>query len=57
MIGTLPGDALSEPTSINNEGVVIGVSFPSSDVYLWQNGTLTDLTKLVSQFELPAQAG
>ncbi len=49
VIGTLPGDALSEPTSINNEGVVIGVSFPSSDVYLWQNGTLTDLTKLVSQ--------
>ncbi len=48
-IGTLPGDKLSEPTSINNEGVVLGVSFPSSHVYLWQNGTLTDLTKLVLQ--------
>ena len=46
-IGTLPGDKLSEPTSINNKGVVLGVSFPSSDVYVWQNGTMTDLTKLV----------
>jgi uncharacterized membrane protein len=36
-IGTLPGDALSEPTSINDKGVVLGVSFPSSHVYLWQN--------------------
>ncbi len=43
-IGTLPGDALSEPTAINNEGVVLGVSFPSSDVFVWQNGTMTDLT-------------
>jgi uncharacterized membrane protein len=49
IIGTLPGDALSEPTSINNSGVVLGVSFPSSDVYIWQNGTMTDLTKLVLQ--------
>ncbi|MBV8531368.1 MAG: hypothetical protein JO104_08625 [Candidatus Eremiobacteraeota bacterium] len=46
-IGTLPGDQVSEPTSINNKGVVLGVSFPSSDVYIWQNGTMTDLTKLV----------
>lgn len=48
VIGTLPGDALSEPTSINNHGVVLGVSFPSSHVYLWQNGTMTDFTKLVA---------
>jgi uncharacterized membrane protein len=47
VIGTLPGDALSEPTSINNRGVVIGVSFPSSHVYVWQNGAMTDLTELV----------
>ncbi len=44
VIGTLPGDALSEPTSINDDGVVLGVSFPSSDVFVWQNGTMTDLT-------------
>lgn len=49
VIGTLPGDALSEPTSINNRGVVLGVSFPSSDVYVWQNGTMTDITQLVLQ--------
>jgi uncharacterized membrane protein len=49
IIGTLPGDSLSEPTSINNSGVVLGVSFPSSDVYVWQNGTITDLTKVVLQ--------
>jgi len=49
IIGTLPGDSLSEPTSINNSGVVLGVSFPSSHVYVWQNGTMTDLTDLVLQ--------
>src|SRR6185312_12357092 len=47
-IGTLPGDALSEPTSINDRGVVLGVSFPSSHVYLWKNAKMTDLTKLVA---------
>jgi probable HAF family extracellular repeat protein len=49
VIGVLPGDSVSEPTSINNDGAVLGVSFPSSDVYVWQNGTMTDLTKLVLQ--------
>lgn len=49
IIGTLPGDALSEPTSINDKGVVLGVSFPSSHVYLWQNGTMTDLTAALLQ--------
>jgi uncharacterized membrane protein len=48
-IGTLSGDTLSEPTSINDKGAVLGVSFPSSDVYVWQSGQLTDLTKLVLQ--------
>ncbi|HZZ00694.1 MAG TPA: hypothetical protein VFE36_14085 [Candidatus Baltobacteraceae bacterium] len=48
VIQPLPGDALSEPTSINNHGVVIGVSFPSSHVWLWKNRKTTDLTKLVA---------
>lgn len=48
-IGALPGDALSEPTSINDDGVVLGVSFPSSHVYLWKNGTMTDLTAALLQ--------
>ncbi len=47
-IDPLPGDALSQPTSINGDGVVLGVSFPSSHVYLWQDGKITDLTKLVA---------
>jgi uncharacterized membrane protein len=46
-IGTLPHDTLSEPTSVNDSGVVLGVSFPSSDVYVWQNGSMTDVTKVV----------
>jgi uncharacterized membrane protein len=46
-IGFLPGDNVSEPTSINNDGAVLGVSFPSSHVYVWQKGTMTDLTQLV----------
>jgi uncharacterized membrane protein len=48
VIGALPGDNVSEPTSINDKGAVIGVSFPSSHVYLWQNNKLTDLTKLLA---------
>ncbi|MGO9949649.1 MAG: hypothetical protein ACLPWG_22745 [Steroidobacteraceae bacterium] len=46
-IGTLPGDSLSEPTSINDQDAVLGVSFPSSHVYVWQHGMMTDITKLL----------
>jgi len=49
VIQPLPGDALNEPTSINNRGVVLGVSFPSSHVWLWKNGKTTDFTKLVAK--------
>ncbi|HTU83333.1 MAG TPA: hypothetical protein VMF61_14460 [Candidatus Acidoferrales bacterium] len=45
-IGFLHGDTVSEPTSINDSGVVLGVSFPSSHVWIWRNGKLTDVTKL-----------
>lgn len=47
-IGTLPGDAVSEPTGINDRGMVLGVSFPSSHVYLWRHGKMTDLTNLAA---------
>jgi probable HAF family extracellular repeat protein len=46
-IGTVAGDSLSEPTGINDEGQVVGVSFPSSDVFVWQRGEMTNLTDLV----------
>lgn len=50
-LGTLPGDAISEATGINNLGQVIGVSytagFASSRAFLWQNGVMTDLNTLI----------
>lgn len=61
VIGTLPNDALSEPTAINDRGDVLGVSFPSSHVYLWRKHHMTDLTALVSkgypQLELVSVGG
>lgn len=48
-IGALPGDQLSEPTGINNSGTVLGVSFPSSHVFVWNNGSMTDVTALASK--------
>lgn len=45
---TLPGDSLSEGLGINDRDQVVGVSFPSSHAFIWQNGTMTDLNTLVS---------
>lgn len=46
-LGTLPGDTLSEATGINDQGQVVGVSFPSSHAFLWEDGIMTDLNSLV----------
>jgi probable HAF family extracellular repeat protein len=51
-LGTLPGDALSEATGINNLGQVVGTSFGAgspfgSRAFLWENGRLVDLNTLV----------
>lgn len=46
-LGTLPGDTLSEATGINDQGQVVGVSFPSSHAFLWEDGMMTDLNSLV----------
>jgi len=46
-LGTLPGDALSEATGINDQGQVVGVSFPSSHAFLWQDGVMTDLNSVL----------
>lgn len=46
-LGTLPGDSISEATGLNDRGQVIGVSFPSSHAFIWQNGVMTDLNTLI----------
>jgi probable HAF family extracellular repeat protein len=49
-LGTLPGDAFSQAHAINRRGQVVGVSFggaSGSRAFLWQNGMMTELTKLV----------
>ncbi len=47
-LGTLPGDSLSEALDINDQGQVVGVSYPSTHAWVWQNGVMTDLNSLVS---------
>jgi len=47
-LNTLPGDSLSEGLGINSRNQVVGVSFPSSHAFIWQNGALTDLNTLIA---------
>jgi probable HAF family extracellular repeat protein len=51
-IGTLPGDAMSEATDINDENQVVGVSFTdflfdNPRAFIWQNGAMTELNSLI----------
>ena len=46
-LGTLPGDTISEATGINDKGQIVGVSFPSSHAFIWQDGLMTDLNTLI----------
>lgn len=46
-LGTLPGDNVSEATGMNNQGQVVGVSYPSSHAFIWQDGVMTDLNTLI----------
>jgi probable HAF family extracellular repeat protein len=49
-IPTLPGDSAAFATGINNRGQVVGSTFNSigwSHGFLWQDGVVTDLNKLV----------
>lgn len=46
-LGTLAGDSISEGLGINASDQVVGVSFPSSHAFIWQNGTMTDLNSLI----------
>lgn len=47
-LGTLPGDSLSEALGVNDHDQVVGVSFPSGQAFIWQNGVMTDLNTLVT---------
>lgn len=47
-LGALPGDSISEGLGINASDAVVGVSFPSSHGFIWQNGVMTDLNTLLS---------
>lgn len=46
-LGTLPGDSLSEALDINEEGQIVGVSFPSTHAFLYENGKMIDLNTLI----------
>jgi len=51
-LGILPGDSASFATGINNKGQVVGSDFDSqgnwSKGFIWQDGVMTDLNKLIS---------
>jgi len=47
---TLPGDATSGAISINDNGVIVGLSIDAAGnprAFIWQNGAMTDLNTLV----------
>ncbi|MBV9303252.1 MAG: hypothetical protein JOY62_00380 [Acidobacteriaceae bacterium] len=51
-LGTLPGDVLSEALGINERGQIVGescqASFTNCRAFLWEDGKMTDLNKLVA---------
>jgi probable HAF family extracellular repeat protein len=50
-LGALPGDCYSEAFALNSHGQVVGASFPcdfsAEHAFLWENGKIFDLTKLI----------
>jgi probable HAF family extracellular repeat protein len=51
---TLPGDAISEATDINDAGQIVGVSYGGTDfssprAFVYQNGLMTPLNQLLSK--------
>ena len=51
-LGTLPGDAMSEATDINDENQVVGVSFvdfafDNPRAFIWQEHVMTELNSLI----------
>ncbi len=48
-IGVLPGDTLSEALDINDQGQVVGVSFPSGHAFIYENNQIRDLNSLLPE--------
>jgi probable HAF family extracellular repeat protein len=46
-LGALTGDSVSEALGVNDRDQVVGVSYPSSHAFIWQNGKMTDLNALL----------
>jgi|HubBroStandDraft_6_1064221.scaffolds.fasta_scaffold39164_2 probable HAF family extracellular repeat protein len=50
-LGVLPGDCYSEALVVNSHGQVVGGSFPcdfsAEHAFVWENGQILDLTKLI----------
>ena len=46
-IGVLPGDNISEALDINDQGQVVGVSFPSGHAFIYENNKIWDLNSLL----------
>lgn len=47
-LGVLAGDFVSEALGVNDQGQVVGVSYPSGHAFIWQNGMMTDLNTLLA---------
>ena len=45
-LGVLPGDFVSTPSAINNNGVIVGSSsrYPNSHTFLWKDGVISQIT-------------
>jgi len=48
-LGVLPGDSVSEALGINEQGQVVGVSFPSTHAFIYENDKMTDLNTLIPE--------
>ena len=46
-LGTLDPEGVSEALGVNDLDQVVGVSYPIGHAFLWQNGTMADLNKLL----------